>query len=212
MTKETLCRREAKSRATQKAIVEAAEKLFINKGFAATAISEVAKEAGVTKSLIHHHFGSKEALWDAVESKHLQLVDDYLDELFSKYRDVQGARFYLQAMKDFFEFANQHQELLRMQAWICAEQRGKRTKPSLKVNQVLEDIERDRQDGIVRDDMNPKHIMIFLYCLVEQWFIGKDVYSHRLGINLSEDEQREKYIESMVKLFESGIFTIGHVN
>lgn len=206
MTEEKPCKREAKSRATQKSIVESAETLFIQKGFAATAISEVASGAGVTKSLIHHHFGSKEALWDAVENKHLLLVDSYLEELLSKCREFPGAEFYTRAMKDFFHFAESNQGLLRMQAWICAEQRGKRTRTSDKMWEILQDMEKDQKEGIIRNDIPPKTIMVFLFSLVEQWFIGRTVYGHRLGIDCTSSEAQEQYINSVIKLFETGLF------
>ena len=53
--------------ATRAAILEAAEEIFIAKGPGSTALSEIARQAGVTKSLIHHHFGSKEGLWREVK-------------------------------------------------------------------------------------------------------------------------------------------------
>ena len=55
--------------ATKKAILDAAERVFFEKGFAQVSTSEIAEEAGVTKSLIHHHFGSKEALWAQVKMR-----------------------------------------------------------------------------------------------------------------------------------------------
>ena len=56
---------------TKDAILNAAEKIFIQKGFAATSMSQIAQEAKVTKSLIHHHFGSKERLWDKIKERRL---------------------------------------------------------------------------------------------------------------------------------------------
>ena len=44
---------------TRAAILEAARRIFVERGPAAVALSEIAEASGVTKSLIHHHFGSK---------------------------------------------------------------------------------------------------------------------------------------------------------
>lgn len=49
------------------AILSAARKHFLEKGFAGASLSAIAKEAGVTKSLIFHHFESKEKLWKRVK-------------------------------------------------------------------------------------------------------------------------------------------------
>jgi AcrR family transcriptional regulator len=58
----------------QAAVLRAAIELFNRKGYDATSIGDLAKELGVTKSAIYHHFDSKEDL--------LRLaLDDALDEL-----------------------------------------------------------------------------------------------------------------------------------
>lgn len=206
MTKETSLKRNEKAKATQNSIVMAAEKLFIENGFSATAISEIAKAAGVTKSLIHHHFGSKEALWDAVEAKHLAFVDEYLEKLLIECRASGGSHFYSKAIKDFFKFADKNQGLLRMQSWICAEQRGKRTQPTEKLLEVLQDMKKDQEEGIIRKDMPTKMIMVILWSLVEQWFIARSLYSHRLKMDFESDEAQQEYIDSIIKLFHNGLF------
>ena len=55
--------------ASRAAILEAAEALFVARGFSAISLSEIAERSGVTKSLIHHHFGAKEALWAEVKRR-----------------------------------------------------------------------------------------------------------------------------------------------
>ncbi|MDQ7073548.1 MAG: TetR/AcrR family transcriptional regulator [Gammaproteobacteria bacterium] len=47
-------------------ILEVAEALFSEKGFAAVSINEIAKQAGSSKANIFHHFKSKEGLYLAV--------------------------------------------------------------------------------------------------------------------------------------------------
>jgi len=55
-----------KGEATQARIVEAAYRLFIEQGFHATSMRQVAEGAGVTVGGIYAHFVSKEAIWEAV--------------------------------------------------------------------------------------------------------------------------------------------------
>ena len=45
--------------ASRAAILDAAERTFVDKGFAGASMSEIAERSGVTKSLIHHHFGRR---------------------------------------------------------------------------------------------------------------------------------------------------------
>jgi AcrR family transcriptional regulator len=55
-----------KGEATRGRILEAAYRLFIEQGFHATSMRQVAGEAGVTVGGIYAHFASKEAIWEAV--------------------------------------------------------------------------------------------------------------------------------------------------
>ncbi len=52
--------------ASQRKILDAALKLFAEKGYHATSISQIATEAGVAKGLIPHYFKTKEGLVQAV--------------------------------------------------------------------------------------------------------------------------------------------------
>ena len=53
--------------ATRSALLESALRLFTEKGFAATSLDDVVREARVTKGALYHHFkGGKLALFEAV--------------------------------------------------------------------------------------------------------------------------------------------------
>jgi len=67
-TKET-CRWRRRKEERPAEILAAALKTFSSKGFAATKLSEVAKEAGVSKGTLYLYFESKEALFKAVVSE-----------------------------------------------------------------------------------------------------------------------------------------------
>lgn len=55
-------------------LLDAALQGFVGSGIAATALSDVAKAAGVTPALVHYYFGSKEQLLAAVLEERLQPV------------------------------------------------------------------------------------------------------------------------------------------
>lgn len=48
----------------KRSIIEAARPLFATRGFHATSIRDISREAGVSEALIYKHFPSKEALYD----------------------------------------------------------------------------------------------------------------------------------------------------
>ncbi|GAA3648067.1 TetR/AcrR family transcriptional regulator [Nocardioides ginsengisoli] len=45
-------------------ILDVAGRIFGERGFAATSVADVAREAGISKPLIYHYFGSKEGLFE----------------------------------------------------------------------------------------------------------------------------------------------------
>ncbi len=63
---ETQPRRRGRPQSKRDDIVTAAVEVFLEKGYAGTSISEVAKEAGVIKATIYSHFKDKEQLFTAI--------------------------------------------------------------------------------------------------------------------------------------------------
>ena len=54
----------------EKLILEAAEKLFLEKGFDLTSTTQIAKEAGCNQALVHYYFRTKDNLFNMIfESK-----------------------------------------------------------------------------------------------------------------------------------------------
>jgi TetR/AcrR family transcriptional regulator len=55
-----------KTLSTEEKILEAAKKVFHQKGFEGTRMQEIADKAGINKALLHYYFRTKENLFDAV--------------------------------------------------------------------------------------------------------------------------------------------------
>jgi TetR/AcrR family transcriptional regulator len=53
----------------EEAILEAAERLFLEKGFALTSTTEIAKAVGCNQALIHYYFRTKDRLFEAIFEK-----------------------------------------------------------------------------------------------------------------------------------------------
>lgn len=65
----------------RKQILQAAVKVFADKGYADCRISEIAEEAGVAYGLVYHYFGSKEALLSGVFESNWAVFVKALDEI-----------------------------------------------------------------------------------------------------------------------------------
>ena len=68
-------------------ILETAEKLFLEKGFASTSTTEIAREVGCNQALVHYYFRTKENLFNTIFEQKLlwwgKTISGALAPLFS---------------------------------------------------------------------------------------------------------------------------------
>src|SRR4051812_2028835 len=62
-------RRQQYSDSTKRALVEVAQRLFTEQGYAATSLDQIVAGARVTKGALYHHFSGKQAVFEAVFEK-----------------------------------------------------------------------------------------------------------------------------------------------
>lgn len=75
---------------TEKAILAAAEREFMLKGFGGARTTAIAQRAGVTHAMLHYYFRTKESLYDRIiEEKAAEL----LDQLLSLFNQEEGRTF-----------------------------------------------------------------------------------------------------------------------
>ncbi len=98
-------------------IVTAASELFVKQGYAATSISQIAKRAGVTHSLIFHHYSNKQELWLASKRFFLQQksIPDYTQLLQQAGQSLEDFLDYYLIKR--FEFYKNNPDFIRMMSW-----------------------------------------------------------------------------------------------
>lgn len=103
---------------TRANILKVSQKLFAEKGFAGTSISQIAKLAEVNQSLIYHHFESKEGLWKRVKgdmlADYLSCQDEDFEALFAT-DDI--AAFIEKITRMRFKFYDENPDIRRMIKW-----------------------------------------------------------------------------------------------
>jgi AcrR family transcriptional regulator len=73
------------SAATRAQLLRVAGDLFADRGYAGTALDEIARKAGLTKGALYHHFRDKQALFDAVVG---HTLDDELQRVARESREM----------------------------------------------------------------------------------------------------------------------------
>lgn len=68
-----------RSEETRSRILEAAIKLFSNRGYNKASVDDICAEAGISKGAFYHHFESKQALFRALLNTWLQAIDNAIE-------------------------------------------------------------------------------------------------------------------------------------
>ncbi|OGQ85664.1 MAG: hypothetical protein A2289_05780 [Deltaproteobacteria bacterium RIFOXYA12_FULL_58_15] len=197
--------------ATRAAIIAASERVFTSEGFAGASLSMIAKEAGITKSLIHYHFTSKEALWQEIKESRFADFALAQDKIFAM--GGPAREFLTNCFTTYFEFLRDHPEFLRLMWWMQAEY-GQSLHPGLdtKVGETMRGlvdrgIEATRElqkNGDIRQDLEARFIFAAFLGLLRHWFVA------RQDFRLSEEgeEQREtdeRYLANTISIFLDGV-------
>ncbi|MEV4133067.1 TetR/AcrR family transcriptional regulator [Dactylosporangium sp. NPDC049742] len=88
---------------TREVIVRAATKLFARHGFDAVSVRSVAEAAGVDVATVHHHAGSKAALYQACFAAVFEAERSALEPVIKGAYDMQGLHRVLDAFVDFLQ-------------------------------------------------------------------------------------------------------------
>lgn len=70
------------------ALLDVAEKLFVERGFSSVTIEDIAREAGITRPIVYRHFTSLDGVYLACVER---ARDDYAGELVQAIADAQDA-------------------------------------------------------------------------------------------------------------------------
>lgn len=179
-------------------ILDAAEHVFVGKGFDAATMEEVADSAALAKGTLYLYFPSKEDLF-------LGLALRTQDELLRRYGEAaadakSGIDLLERILSAFYQLATKHPEYFRLSIlfWL-----GRTPPPAAQsiwwrrhvehkrrlFSMVLGAIERGALDGTVRDDVAPRELALAMWGGALGGLI-MELQRPRLGIELGVPERR----------------------
>jgi len=188
---------------TRHAILKAAESLFVEQGFAATSMANIAKQAGITKSLIHHHFGSKRELWDAVKGIVMEEYGQQQQQLLSTREP--GIELLEDSIVVYFRFLQRSPNVVRLWSWMTVENDKHCADLSMELTRGGVALLREGQRlGNLRSDVPAEYILAQFFALVRGWFTERPILQSCV-LSDTDEVCDETYLRSMLKVFLEGL-------
>lgn len=185
--------------AVRTAVLDAALNLFARHGFAETSLRDISRLSGVSHPLILHHFGSKEALYEAVKRR---VVEGYAQRFPAAARAINRPINLRAEMKRVLTYVGENELALK----LCARTRVDDDhqvwpgEPDL-FNLIQQRIEAAQQRQLVRDDLDARQLSVMILGIVFFWLDNRRHFAERFGKAISN----EQYLDTAVKMIEDGL-------
>ena len=188
--------------ASRAAILDAAERLFLERGFAGASMSEIAKISRVTKSLIHHHFGSKDALWREIKRRRFASYHAQQTALFAS--GGPSATLLRESMRVYFRFLRDNPETVRLMSWVQLEGDRELTEMIQELRDAgIAHLKAAQEAGVLRRDVPAPFILMTFVGLVRAWF------GDRAHAGEADPAEADAYLECAWAMFSSGALVKG---
>lgn len=197
----TTTQRRLDPKTTRAQILAAARRIFAERGFAATSMSLLARETGVTQSLIHHHFGSKRDLWNRLE-------EQYAEEYLAHGGPVEtGAADPIAAWaQSLFSFLSENPELVRLIAWAGLDADGALPlRMQTLARSVGEMFSEAQRSGRIRRDVDPVHAHLLISQCVSGWLQSKRILCAMSDIDPEDPSLDARYLDDLIAVFTAGL-------
>ena len=201
-------RKEREKEHRKEEIVDAAQKLFFEKGLQAATLDEIAEAAELSKGTIYLYYKSKEDLYLAVMMRGMQTLHEMFDARIKTESNVVRA---LMALQDtYLDFFHKHRSYFRMLHFLQTPQFHKQVtsemmQEALLVNQkiwnvAISIIERGIKEGILISNLNALEIVIILWSGATQLMMRMDTESERWKEMMNIDLERVLRISNSLVL------------
>lgn len=163
---------------TRGAILDAAQVTFAARGYAGTTMRQLAESAGVSQALLHHHFGTKRALHDAVRERLLGALP--LAALLEGAPMDAGAL--ALGMRSLVTFFAENPDIIRLAEWERLEgDGGPPAGEVLAYRAALAWLVRAQEAGLVRADLDPELLLVLVGDAFFGWVRSRARYATTFG-------------------------------
>ncbi len=180
-------------------VLDAAERLFAERGFAGTSMRDISRASGISQPLIHHHFGTKEDLYIAVRRRCSEHYAARFPDVALKTDcpvDVKAE------LERFFAFLSDNGALLRLLAWAHLEGNNPMWPSDMPpMMALIARIKVAQQSELLRKDIDAANLSIMMVGLIAHWLDNRARYA---GLFCDGYDDRA-YLDQAVSLVIRGV-------
>lgn len=163
---------------TRESIFDAALEQFSEKGYEGASLADVAQAAGVPKSLVQYHFGSKFGLWSATMGDRAKPMIAMIE------RAVEDRIRPSEMVRARFDMLRRSPKMSRIMTWLALE--------TVPLPQPLEErLESIRRYANEEDALNLD--LLLGMCALDGWLQNKSLYARVLGESLLTSEFEHRF-------------------
>lgn len=190
---------------TEQRILEAAKKIFIQKGYAAARMQEIADEAGINKALLHYYFRKKESLFQVIVSQTISVIIPKLAEAI-EYEGTVLEKLD-QIVEVYINTINEHPHMPSFMMMELAQSRAgfveeikKNTNRFPNFQGFFMQVMQEGQAGTIRK-VNPFHLLLNSLAMCIFPFIAKPIFTTVVEVPTQQFDHLMKERKEEVKQF-----------
>ena len=188
-------------------ILAAALRAFAEVGYAGATTAGIARAAGVTQPLVHHHFGSKEKLWRAA----VDAAFSNVPRLAPPPSDDSAPATLITTVERFVRFVAAHPEVTRIVA-----REGAAASPRLDYllkrhlhepfRNLVDMLRAAQSAGVLAPEVRPELVLFLVLGAGSHIFDVSALAERSFGIDTTSAWTAEAFVVSMRTLLEHGLF------
>ncbi len=189
-------------------LLEAAEALFVERGFDGCRIDEVAARAGINKRMIYAYFGNKEELYGAVLRRSFERA---LSDGLRLPPEPSEPRARTEALlRRYFGYLAAHPGFVRLLSWETL-QSGQRSSAVLRelaeqeLSKLGAVVAQGQAQGVFRQDLDLRHMVLAVHGMFLAFFSRKALLEQLWGEDLAQPGTQERVLDDLLHLVFEGI-------
>ncbi|WP_259068066.1 TetR/AcrR family transcriptional regulator [Mucilaginibacter sp. X4EP1] len=166
---------------TEQKIKEAAQRVFIRKGYAAATTREIADEAGINNALLNYYFRTKEKLFDIVMQEQVATLFGKIYPIINNEETTLEEK--ISAVINYYTAVLLEQPGLTLFVLNEMQNKPERIAGQMKTNHVMMEAVIARQLREVRPDIHPMQLIMSIMGMALFPFMGRAVFEKSAGID-----------------------------